>query len=97
MADPRRHELIKRSVASLEGAVDAYFAEAHESLSRIREPIQRTIASVRELVETSRTEADYFLPFAEMFLATAEQQFQLAKDLIDRHGGPGQAKVVGDG
>ncbi len=92
----QRHEFQARIVA-LDAAVSAYFAAAHPSLEQVRRPIANALDNARTLLNMKSEREDYFVPFALMFLESAERQFQNTKALIEKYGGPENARAVGGG
>ena len=71
-----------------------------QALARARDRYESDVAFLDLWLEAlfQRLESereDYFIPFSLMFLESAEHQFENVKALIDRHGGPENARAIG--
>jgi hypothetical protein len=97
MADTQRRAILEERINALNAAVTEYFRDAHESLGYARRLIANPLDDARMLLDMKSTTPDYFLPMAEMFLGMAERQFASSREMIDRYGGPTNARMVGGG
>ena len=97
MGDSRQRLDLQERIVALEKDLAAYFATAHPSMEQIRQPITHALADARMFLNMESVRENYFLPFALMYLESAERQFEKTKVLLDKYGGPENARVVGSG
>jgi hypothetical protein len=67
---------------AFESAIASYFAAAPHSDEQVRRRIETAVGDARSLLNIRPETEDYFVPFALMFVARAEEQFAHAKTLM---------------
>ena len=95
MSDHQHRRDLQERIEGLEMAVAGYFAKTHPSLLQVRRPITHAVDDACMLLNMESVREDYFLPFALMFLESAERQFEDTKALINKYGGPESARAIG--
>src|SRR5687767_5483886 len=83
---------VQARLDALDVAVTSCFATAKPGVEHVRQRIHTAVADVRSLLKVDSQSEDYLVPFALMFLETAEQQFARAKRLIE-HNAPLSTRV----
>lgn len=78
-----------------DAALSACLTTAHQSLDVVRRPIANALDDARMLLNMKSDTEGYFVPFAHMFLESAESQLVKTRALIEQYGGPEKARAVG--